>query len=160
MCCTAFIRSPLPLRRPLRHHEARLRKLRKCPPITIVRQQFWRRGNVTFTGKSGAKIYVDGSFVGNIPVTIPLSAGRHKILVSDGKSADRQEYLTVMAGGSQTYAAAFSDRPVEMPAGSDHPAVSLIAIPSSPVRRRTSLNQTTFVAFPQYARMYFSARTD
>ena len=64
-------------------------------------------GNVTFTGKSGAKIYVDGSFVGNIPVTIPLSAGRHKILVSDGKSADRQEYLTVMAGGSQTYAAAF-----------------------------------------------------
>jgi hypothetical protein len=57
---------------------------------------------VSLLGASGAKIYVDGSFVGNIPSTIPLPAGLHKILVRDGKSADRQGNLTVLAGGSQT----------------------------------------------------------
>lgn len=59
-------------------------------------------GTVSFVGVSGARIYVDGSFVGNIPSTIPLAAGLHKILVRDGKSADGQENLTVLAGGSQT----------------------------------------------------------
>jgi hypothetical protein len=72
-----------------------------------ARRKVVAKGNVTFTGKSAAKIFLDGSFAGNIPATIPLSAGRHKILVSAGKSADRQEYLRVMAGGSQTYDAAF-----------------------------------------------------
>jgi hypothetical protein len=64
-------------------------------------------GDVTFIGKSGARIYVDGSFVGNIPSTIPLAAGLYKILVRDGKSADRQENLTVLAGGSQIYRVEF-----------------------------------------------------
>jgi hypothetical protein len=45
-------------------------------------------GSVTFTGTAGAEIYVDGEFLGNIPSTIPLFEGKHKILVRDaGRSA-------------------------------------------------------------------------
>jgi len=71
-------------------------------PTTVVASR-----TVAFVGMSGAKIYVNGNFVDNIPSTIPLSAGRHKILVRDGKSVDRQDYLTVMAGSSQTFNAEF-----------------------------------------------------
>jgi hypothetical protein len=48
-------------------------------------------GTVSFVGASGARIYVDGSFVGNIPSTIPLrgltqdSGKRRKISRSPGK---------------------------------------------------------------------------
>ena len=59
-------------------------------------------GRVTFTGTAGAKIYVDGEFLGNIPSTIPLFEGRHKILVRDGKLADWQKYLEVIAGSNIT----------------------------------------------------------
>jgi hypothetical protein len=86
--------------------------------------------------------------VGNIPATIPLSAGRHKILESDGKSADRQEYLTVMAGGSQTYDAAFPTASKKCQPGPITQAPVLSRSPARPVSRRTSLNQSTFVAFP------------
>jgi hypothetical protein len=59
-------------------------------------------GNVTFTGTWGAEIYVDGQFVGNIPSTISLPAGRYKILVMDGKSADWMKILQVLAGSNVT----------------------------------------------------------
>jgi hypothetical protein len=49
---------------------------------------------------SGAEIYVAGEFLGNIPSTIPLREGKHKILVRDGKSADWQKYLEVIAGSN------------------------------------------------------------
>jgi hypothetical protein len=59
-------------------------------------------GSATFTGTAGAEIYVDGEFLGNIPSTIPLFEGKHKILVRDGKSADWQMCLEVIAGSNIT----------------------------------------------------------
>jgi len=48
-------------------------------------------GTVKFTEPRGAEIYVDGQFVGNIPSTLQLPEGTHKVLIKDGKSPDWQE---------------------------------------------------------------------
>jgi hypothetical protein len=57
------------------------------------------------------KVFAHASLPSAKPVAgaFARSAGRagKTILLSDGKSADRQEYLTVMAGGSQTCGVAF-----------------------------------------------------
>ena len=64
-------------------------------------------GTVTCERALGAGIYVDGNFVGNIPSTIPLPEGAHKILIRDGKSADWQKHLQVLAGSNLTIRAQF-----------------------------------------------------
>jgi len=70
-------------------------------------------GTVRFEGTAGAEIYVDGNFVGHIPTAIPRPEGRHEILIRDGKSADRQKQLTVLAGSSQT-PCGISDRTIKL----------------------------------------------
>jgi S1-C subfamily serine protease len=59
-------------------------------------------GNVTFIGTTGAEIYIDGQFVGNIPSTISLPEGSHRIRASDGKNADWMKTLQVLAGSNVT----------------------------------------------------------
>ena len=64
-------------------------------------------GTVKFTEPRGAEIYIDGQFVGNIPSTLQLSEGTHKILIKDGKSPDWPKDLQVHAGSTVTLRAQF-----------------------------------------------------
>ena len=64
-------------------------------------------GTITFAGTLGAEIYVDGKFVGDIPSTIHLSEGAHRIRVTDGKNADWLKLLQVRVGSSVTIRAEF-----------------------------------------------------
>jgi S1-C subfamily serine protease len=59
-------------------------------------------GTVAFAEPSGAEIYVDGLFVGNIPSTIQLPEGNHQIQVKDGKSSAWLKTLHVHAGSTVT----------------------------------------------------------
>jgi S1-C subfamily serine protease len=68
-------------------------------------------GKVTFAEPSGAEIYIDGHFVGNIPSTIQLSEGNHQIQVKDGKSPDWLKNLQVHAGSNVTLRAQFPTVP-------------------------------------------------
>jgi hypothetical protein len=57
------------------------------------------KGKITVNSlPDGADVYVDGSFVGNAPATLQLSAGKHTVKVSqDGYKAWSKE-LSVLAG--------------------------------------------------------------
>ncbi|HEX4646149.1 MAG TPA: trypsin-like peptidase domain-containing protein [Verrucomicrobiae bacterium] len=57
-------------------------------------------GIVNFTEPEGAAIYVDRQFMGNIPSTIPLLEGEHKLHVMRKGATDWFGDLTVVAGAS------------------------------------------------------------
>jgi S1-C subfamily serine protease len=57
-------------------------------------------GTVNFAEPSGAEIYVDGQFVGNIPSTIQLPEGNHQVQGKYGKSPDWLKNLQVHAGST------------------------------------------------------------
>ena len=68
-------------------------------------------GTVNFAEPSGAEIYVDGQFVGNIPSTIQLPEGNHQLQVKYGKSPDWLKILQVHAGSNITLRAQFAAAP-------------------------------------------------
>ena len=59
-------------------------------------------GTVEFKGVAGAEIEIDGQFVGDIPSTVKVSAGRHTIVVKGAGHADWTKVVTVTAGSRIT----------------------------------------------------------
>ena len=55
-------------------------------------------GEVHFVEPEGASVYIDGSLFGQIPVHVPLSPGRHKIVFRHTGQADCVKWLTVVRG--------------------------------------------------------------
>ena len=55
-------------------------------------------GNVHFAKPEGASVYIDGSLFGQIPMYVPLSPGRHKIVFRQAGQADCVKWLTVVRG--------------------------------------------------------------
>jgi hypothetical protein len=55
-------------------------------------------GNVHFAKPEGASVYIDGSSFGQIPMHVPLSPGRHKIVFRQAGQADCVKWLTVVPG--------------------------------------------------------------
>ncbi|MFZ0883533.1 MAG: trypsin-like peptidase domain-containing protein [Candidatus Acidiferrales bacterium] len=51
---------------------------------------------------SGSEIYIDGNFVGQTPSTIPVSAGRHKILLKSSGRKSWERDMEVLNGGELT----------------------------------------------------------
>jgi len=58
-------------------------------------------GQVDFSKPVDAGIYVDGKFVGQVPASLRLIAGRHEIIFRQSRQADCIKFLHVVAG-SQT----------------------------------------------------------
>lgn len=55
-------------------------------------------GNVHFAKPEGASVYIDGSSFGQIPMYVPLSPGRHKIVFRQAGQADCVKWLMVVRG--------------------------------------------------------------
>ena len=55
-------------------------------------------GNVHFAKPEGASVYIDGSLFGEIPMYVPLSPGKHKIVFRRTGQADCVKWVTVAAG--------------------------------------------------------------
>jgi hypothetical protein len=55
-------------------------------------------GNVHFAKPEGASVYIDGNLFGEIPMQVPLSPGRHKIVFRQRGQADCVKWLKVVAG--------------------------------------------------------------
>ena len=64
-------------------------------------------GTVVFDEPSGAEIYVDQRFVGQVPSTLSLPTGTHLISVRKNGAADWSRNVEVLAGSSITLRASF-----------------------------------------------------
>ena len=55
-------------------------------------------GKVHFAKPEGASVYIDGNSYGQIPMHVPLSPGKHKIVFRQAGQADCVKWLTVVRG--------------------------------------------------------------
>jgi S1-C subfamily serine protease len=62
-------------------------------------------GQVDFSKPVDARIYVDGKFVGQVPTSLRLAAGRHEIVLRQSGQADCIKSLVVLAGSQSSVTA-------------------------------------------------------
>ena len=59
----------------------------------------------------GAQVYIDGTYRGTTPVTVPLAAGSHTVVLRMPGFPDAQRTITIYAGSRHTMTATFGIEP-------------------------------------------------
>jgi virginiamycin B lyase len=63
------------------------------------------------TTPSGAQVYIDGTYRGTTPVTVPLAAGAHSVVLKMPGFPDAQRTITIYAGSRHTMTGTFGFQP-------------------------------------------------
>lgn len=77
--------------------------LQKAAPTAQGRNEDETYGTIVFTKPTGAEIYVDRYFVGNVPSTLRLKQGIHLIVVRQAGAADLIRRVMVLKGSTVTF---------------------------------------------------------